>query len=486
MHFSILHISDLHRDLKAELANGPLLDSLIWDIERYKEQAPPILQPSLCIVSGDLIYGVAPNHPDPVRELKRQYGQAVEFLISLADACFDGDRGRIVLVPGNHDVSYPAVIASCTRIDIPTSSTDKRSLTDELWEPNTNLRWSWSELCFYRINDLKPYEQRLAAFAEAYEQFYCGVRSFSMEPDEQFCVFDYPDFNLSICALNSCYRNDPLQRSGSFSPTALSSACGELRKAQRSGWLLAATWHHSVGGGPAQNDFLDHESIQYLIDSGVSLGFHGHQHTHDCVDERYRLGPDQRKMTLVSASTLCAEQGNLKPGIPRGYNVVEIDTDKPAVRVHSRRMVNSDFNLPVWGPGQFNSTGKSYVDSTISLPLISRPKTLDRTLLLEKADTLLGEKRWKEALALLREIKDEGLAKPLILKALTEISDDSETISVLWPPMTNEEIVLVGASIMALQDRGRATTFLSLDQVSKNADASVVDMRRRVSMRLSR
>jgi len=56
----------------------------------------------------------------------------------------------------------------------------------------------------------------------------------------------------------------------------------------------------------------------------------------------------------------------------------------------------------------------------------------------------------------------------------------------LWPPMTNEEIVLVGAAILALQDRRRASAFLLLSQVSKNADASVMDIRRRVSMRLSR
>jgi hypothetical protein len=152
MQFSILHISDLHRDLKAELANGPLLDSLIWDIERYKKHTPPITHPSLCIVSGDLIYGVGPSHPDPVLELNRQYTQAVQFLISLADACFEGNRERIVLVPGNHDVSYPTVIASCTRIDVPSSRADKRTLTDELWEPNSKLRWSWAELCFYRIH----------------------------------------------------------------------------------------------------------------------------------------------------------------------------------------------------------------------------------------------------------------------------------------------------------------------------------------------
>jgi hypothetical protein len=485
MQFSILHISDLHRDLKDELANGPLLESLVRDIERYKKQVPPIFSPSLCVVSGDLIYGVSPRHSNPGAELDRQYAQAVEFLISLTDACFDGDRERIVLIPGNHDVSYPTVIASATRIDIPTNPADKKALTDELWASNTRLRWSWAELCFYRIHDLSLYEQRLAGFANAYNQFYSRKRSFSMQPEEQFDVFDYPGLGFAIAALNSCHRNDPLQRSGSFHPTALFSACNELKRAHRAGWLLAATWHHSVGGSPAQSDFLDHESMQYLIDSGVSLGFHGHQHTHDCVDERYRLGPDQRKITIVSASTLCAEQGNLRPGIPRGYNVVEVDTEKWSGRVHSRRMVNNTFNLPVWGPGQFTVTGTSYVDFELNRPLIERPLNLDRSLLLEQADELLTKKQWSEALAILKAIKDDPHARPFLIAALIGLGDDSETVDVLWPPSSNAEIVMVGAAIFNLREPNRAKAFLQLDQVSHNTDASVQEMKRRISMRWS-
>jgi hypothetical protein len=203
MRFSILHISDLHRDLQDELTNGPLLESLIRDIQRYDTQVPTILRPSLCIVSGDLIYGVSPQHPDFHTELDRQYTQAVEFLISLTDAFFDGDRERVVLIPGNHDVSYPTVIASATRINVPVNPSERRVLTDELFAPNTHLRWSWAEMCFFRIHDPGLYEQRLSAFAKAYGQFYSGKRSFSMLPEEQFCVFDYPSLTFSIAALNS-------------------------------------------------------------------------------------------------------------------------------------------------------------------------------------------------------------------------------------------------------------------------------------------
>jgi hypothetical protein len=191
-------------------------------------------------------------------------------------------------------------------------------------------------------------------------------------------------------------------------------------------------------------------------------------------------------MTIVSASTLCAEQGNLKPGIPRGYNLVEVDTEKWTGRVHSRRMVNTTFNLPIWGPGQFNATGTSFVDIELSRPLAKRPPELDKALLLERADELLTERHWREALALLKDIKADPLARPFLLNALNELGDDWETIEVLWPPSTNQEVVMVGAAILNLRDLNRAETFLKLDDVSNNRDASVADIRRRISTRWSK
>ena len=487
MRFSILHISDLHRDLRDELANGPLLDSLLRDNHHYADQDPQIPKPSLCIVSGDLIYGVRPDRAGAEDELNRQYQQAVEFLIGLADRLFAGDRDRVVLLPGNHDVSYSAVITSGIRIPVPSVSAEERSLlVSELFTPRSSLRWSWPEMCFFRITDQQLYEQRFEGFQRAYSQFYLGTRTFSLKPEDQYAIFDYPGLNLSIAALSSCYRNDPMNRAGGFHPDAINSACRELGRPNRAGRLLAAAWHHSVGGGPSQNDFLDHEFVQLLIDTGVSLGFHGHQHVHDCVDERYRLGPAQRKMTIISASTLCADPANLKPGIPRGYNVVEVNTETWVGRTHSRHMVNSSPTLPIWGPGHFNATGKSFVDFEICQPIARRPSQLDNVLALEHADELLRKHQWAEAVEALIDLKDVEMAQPMLLSALSELADDELTITTLWPPSTNAEIVLVGAAILNQQAEQRARDFLNLDSVSRNPDASVRETRQRVALRWSR
>ena len=146
-----------------------------------------------------------------------------------------------------------------------------------------------------------------------------------------------------------------------------------------------------------------------------------------CVDERYRLGPGQRKMTIVSASTLVRRAPNLKPGVPRGYNVVQLDTGAWTGRTHSRHMVNNSFNLPVWGPGLFYATGKSYVDFEICKPFAPRPGQLDKRLALERADQLLGNRKWAEALQILADVKDMPLARPMILTALSELADDART-----------------------------------------------------------
>jgi len=486
MRFSILHISDLHRDLTDEINNAWLIESLARDFEQYAEQLPPIMKPSLCIVSGDLVYGVQPQTIDAIAELTRQYSQAEEFLVSLADRFFSGNRGRVVILPGNHDVSYYDVMSSVQRINIPTGQVQKAKLVAELRLPNSRLRWSWRELCFFRITDLMRYQARFEHFATTYERFYQGHRRFSVSPEQQYEVFDFPDIGFCVVALNSCYNNDPFHPFGAFHPEVLTQACRFFRHTDRTGWLMAATWHHNLNGGPSQDNYLDAEFLQLLIDAGVSLGFHGHQHLPDCFDERYRLGPKPRKITIVSASTLCANPLNLQPGVPRSYNIIELDTDRWAGRVHQRQMVNVLFNLPVWGPGHFNLTNSSFVDFTLSKPLLPRPAHLDLQLVLEQADKLLGSGQWGEAIDQLEPIKDNPLSRPLLIRALGELGDARRTIAMLFPPQSVVEAVTIGGAILDGGNREDAETFTNWAAVAESDDPSVQEISRRIRERWRR
>jgi hypothetical protein len=480
MRFSILHISDLHRDLSDEIDNRWLLDSLATDFSQFESQMPAIQRPSLCLASGDLIYGVRANAADAEVELRRQYDQAEEFLIGLADRFFRGDREKVVIIPGNHDVSYNDVMASAVKIPIPRDPTIRAELVMELFSSNSALRWSWNQLCFYKITDQNRYQGRLRHFAETYERFYKGQRTYSLEPGKQFDVFDFPEYSFCVAALNSCFNNDPLRRSGAFHPVALTEACRVLREPKRAGWLAAAIWHHNLAGGPNADDYLDPQFAQILIDAGVSLGFHGHQHRPECFDERYRVGPSPRKMTVISASTLCAEPKNLKPGVPRSYNIIEVNSEEWSGCVHQRQMVNTLFNLPIWGPGHFISTNSSHFRFDLCQPLAARPPHLDSQLLLASIEECIGTGRTREALEMLDGIGGLPLARPFLVRALTDLGDPRTTIDRLWPPLTIPEAVTIGGAILEAGSREEALAFRGLPLVSASTDASLLEISERI------
>lgn len=480
MKFSVLHISDLHRDLSDEVPNEWLLDSFSNDFDQFDEQTPKIMRPTLCIVSGDLVHGVGPYVADADKELTRQYAQTEEFLVGLADRFFDGDRERVVILPGNHDVCLCDVMASVQRVEIPIEPEKKARLIEELFAPNSELRWSWHELCFFKITNREMYRDRFRHFASTYNRFYQSKRTYQLKPEQQFDIFDFATLGFCVVTLNSCFNNDPLKRAGAFHPNTLTEACRALRQGNRVGWLKAVAWHHNFAGGPTQDDYLDAEFLQLLIDAGASLGFHGHQHLAECFDERYQLGKNPRKMTIVSAGTLCAEPRNLKPGVPRSYNVVELDASDQVGCVHQRQMVNTAMPLPVWGPGHFINTNSSFFDFEICKPLATRPPQLNVQLVLDQVDKLLGARLWREALEVLDEIKEVPLSRPLLVKALDELGDDRHTIAAMWPPMNNAEAVVLGGAVLNSGTTGESEAFIRLELVSNNMDASVRDISRRI------
>jgi 3',5'-cyclic AMP phosphodiesterase CpdA len=486
MRYSILHLSDLHRDLTDEIPSAWLIDSIERDLHAVSHENPAPPHPSLCVVSGDLVYGVSPTVVDADRELERQTVQALEFLTGLADRLFAGDRNKVVILPGNHDVSYKKVRESCAIVPMPTDMRDRAGLVREYFTANSSLRWSWSELAFYRIVDVNEYASRLSSFAGLYSEFYQGHRQYSLLPESQFEFFDFPDQKLSLLALNSCYGNDPFQRAGRMHPGALTEATRQLRSASRSGWLLASAWHHNLTGGPAQDDYLDPSFLQLLIDSGVSLGLHGHQHRTEWFDERYRLGPNARKMVITSAATLCAGPTNLSPGSPRGYNLVEIDNEHWTARLHQRQMVNLQFNMPVWGPGHFVDTNQSFVEFELSPPLVARPARLDLQLVLEAADVLLGKANWTQVLTTLAGHLEDPFARMMATKALEELDDANMTIKVLTEPRSNAEAVLLGSAVLASGDAGAYARFLADPFVVASNDASVGQMASSIRMKASK
>ena len=304
MSVSILHISDLHRDPDNPIRNDALLDSLENDRKRYTtSETTAVRAPDLILVSGDVVQGVRHDAPDAEAKLKRQYDEALDFLDRLAKSFVAGDRERVIVIPGNHDVSDHHFRQSLK--PVPVAPDRKREIVGQLFVPDTPLRWSWPDLELHEVSDWAMYEQRFAAFSAFYTAFYNGKRSYPTDSSKQLDFFDYPAFGMTVVAFSSCHNNDLLNRQGAIHPDCIGSAGLHLRDRSFDGRLRVATWHHNTEGSPSMSDYMDADIVQNLIDREFSLGFHGHQHKPEFLDTRFRHGPD-RRITVISAGTLSA------------------------------------------------------------------------------------------------------------------------------------------------------------------------------------
>src|SRR5690349_8148261 len=97
---SILHISDLHRSKGSEITNTALLASLVNDNDKFTaHETPRIKSPDIIIVSGDVIRGSVKLDGSEI-EVQGQYDEAIEFLNQLTIQFLNGDKKRIIIIPG--------------------------------------------------------------------------------------------------------------------------------------------------------------------------------------------------------------------------------------------------------------------------------------------------------------------------------------------------------------------------------------------------
>jgi hypothetical protein len=88
----ILHISDLHRTQDERVSNPEVLNDLLTALRTLDGGAVDLI-----VLSGDVTQSADDE----------EYRQAEAFLSALAAELLGGQRDRIVLAPGNHDVSWP-------------------------------------------------------------------------------------------------------------------------------------------------------------------------------------------------------------------------------------------------------------------------------------------------------------------------------------------------------------------------------------------
>ena len=480
MNVSILHISDLHQHRRNPLRNDVLLNSLVNDHRHFSaEEEPRIRTPDLIVVSGDIVQGVGPEVKTPEECLHDQYQRAAVFLGQLADQFVNGDRERVIIVPGNHDVSAYHFRKSLCPVDVPSGA--EAELVKQLFRPESPLRWSWRHLGLFRITDSAIYKQRMAAFAHFYSEFYQGKRRYSLDPALQLDIFDYPEFALSVVGFSSCYNNDLYNTQGAMHPACIANAGERLDHPSLCSRLRLGVWHHDTDGSPSRNDYMDPDFIQNLIDRGFSLGLHGHQHRPRHLDTKFRHGIE-RRITLISAGTLC---GRPDSGHKRAYNVIELDTTERTGRLHVREMQNDKLELPIWGRrAALPPNAQPYYTIRYDAPP-SSPCPDETTPVLIEAQNLHTRGSYKEASDLLLPIlSTEELARNLLLDCLVNTQDIDKLLRIFDPPASDAESIHVMEALWDSGQRERLQKVIASPEIADSDDPSVVEIRQKYAARL--
>ena len=113
---------------------------------------------------------------DAEEKIVKQYQEVESFLDKLVRHFLNGDKSRIIIVPGNHDLYRGATIRSMEAIpdDI------RESAKERYLKGDPQYRWSWKDFCFYLINKEEEYASRFKFFVEFYNRFYEGISQSSI------------------------------------------------------------------------------------------------------------------------------------------------------------------------------------------------------------------------------------------------------------------------------------------------------------------
>ncbi len=304
----ILHLSDLHLGTPADARN--LRSQLAEDLKR--ELGCQRLDGLVC--SGDLTQ----------RSTAAEYAAALEFLTELAEE-FGLTPERIVVVPGNHDLSWHLARAAYDGGD---------ARVYGLADAAEQRRWI-RDGSDYRVRDEVRYRQRFDPFSTLCYDKIKGTPYPSDYPD-QFAFHHWADLGVLLLGLNSAWEIDHHYTDrASIHTEAISRALDTLRaRPDWAGCLKIAVWHHPLASGEPSR-ITDHGFLARLAQAGFRLALHGHIHMAEIAQYHYDRSPGGRRLDFLAAGTFGAPSRQWVPGYPLQYQLLRFGAGE--VRVETRR-----------------------------------------------------------------------------------------------------------------------------------------------------
>lgn len=471
---TILHISDLHRITKT---NVNCLKAS-FEVEKDYYRANGIPMPSFIVVSGDIIQGSKKDDEAQAREeIQKQYEVAGDFLAGLCDTFFEGKRDRMIIVPGNHDVSQYVSKASMTKID----PDDKETLVDALWNDDSGIRWSWKDLYFYNIIKPEVYKDRFVDFISFYNNFYKDLsfpeRKYPSLPDEEAYLVDYPKEGVTFVCFNSCYQLDHLQQCGYICFNALSNLSTKLLEKKRQGRLMIAVWHHHTQGLPKENNYLNYRILDNMSRYGIKLALHGHQHISGILNE-YRDVFTKDNLWLVSAGTVYGNSSDMVPGTTRQYNLLTIERQSHNCEVILMSRVDKSLQNPepVWENGLIGRSQQIQYPFLIPIEAVEQTKELDDLSTEINMINVEVEKSKDYQLASRRlmELDQKNAAvRKFLLEYLCKAEDWNSIVNFFAEPTNPSEAVTFIDSCIKTKDAIAFYRFSESDAAKDIKDASV-------------
>ena len=482
---SILHISDLHRSPDDPISNEELVSALLNDRDRYVRESPPIPTPKAIVVSGDLIEGVRLGTEDFGSRIDEQYAVAEDLLSELVARFLDGDRSKLIVVPGNHDVDWNTAFAALECVE---PSEYPNNLGGELHADDSLLRWDWGTCTLYRIVRRDLYARRLEPFWRFCERFYSGLdgpRSVQGSFDAR--LYDLFEGVIGVAAFNSCDGNDCFAYHGRIKRGSVAGSDLGLRDAGVSHDLRVAVWHHSIEGSPYLTDYMDVDIVRGMIGRGFRLGLHGHQHKAQVRSQEIRL-PNLESMAVISAGSLCAGWRQLPPGTHRQYNVVELAPDLGTVRTHVRAMavanVFSRASLLEFGGASYMDLPLSSTRDPVGQPIALAAKRRDRTIAIAEAEAKSGHPDRAVQVLSGMELPPGTHERHLFLDAAEQAKDWMAVVAATDPPQSIPELVLRFRAKYELEDHeGAEQTLRHYSGRLGLAGAVEADLRARLNAR---
>lgn len=459
--FTILHISDLHRSPDEPVDNDTLIAGLLADRDRYIGETPIVPSPDAIVVSGDLIQGVPIGYMNWHRIMEDQYHVAGDFLNHLTDRFLGGDRTKLIIIPGNHDVCWNTSFNSMERVP---ETEYPRDLRAALIQPDSNYRWCWNDRSLYRIRDGASYAKRMDFYWDFVENFYTSIPLFMpIDRTRDYQLFELCNRRIVVAAFDSTKRNDCFGYSGAISRGAVARCNLALRDIPHSYDLRIAVWHHSIQGPPLRDDYMEVGQVEEMAGLHFQLGMHGHQHVAAATMQYVHLSETQ-SMAVISAGSLCAGTKDLPRGVNRQYNVIVIEDDFKSARIHVREMVEGEQftrkNSGAFSQGFVKVNWHTTTDIMGRVVDVKR-ENIQRTIL--QAEIALHAGRPADAIELLEniELSPDSYPRKIAIQALLKLDDPKLLVQKMGRPHSIEEAVLFASALIRINSLGAARAILA-------------------------